>query len=82
MTDGVEGTVRVFRQLDAWLGEIVRRAPPETVIALVTDHGMAGTDRDFHVNRALELAGLLGLARWGDSRPTAAMVAVSAACNP
>ncbi len=50
----------VFRQLDAWLGEIVRRSPRETVIALVTDHGMAGTDRDFHVNRALELAGLLG----------------------
>lgn len=50
---------RVFQQLDAWLGEIVRTAPPETVIALVSDHGMTGTAADVRVNQILENAGLI-----------------------
>ncbi len=54
---------RIFEQLDAWLGTVMELAP-EAIIALVSDHGMAGTDRYLYVNRALEEAGLL--ARHGD----------------
>ncbi len=49
---------RVFQQLDAWLGAVVDMAPG-AIIALVSDHGMAGTDRHFYLNRALEEADLL-----------------------
>jgi len=51
--------VRVFQELDAWLGEIMARALPETIVVLVSDHGMAGASRHFHLNRALEEKGLL-----------------------
>lgn len=69
----------VFRQLDWWLGEIVRLSGPGTVIALVADHGMAGTDRNIHVNRILELAGLLGRDEAGeiDLGATRAVASVS-----
>ncbi|MCH9651486.1 MAG: alkaline phosphatase family protein [Deltaproteobacteria bacterium] len=50
---------QIFQQLDRWLGTIRSQAPKETVVALVSDHGMAGTDRLFHVNEALHAAGLL-----------------------
>ncbi|MCP4656416.1 MAG: hypothetical protein GY856_13465 [bacterium] len=50
---------RVFQELDSWLGEIMELASPETIVALVSDHGMAGVSRNFHLNRALEQAGLL-----------------------
>ncbi len=49
---------RAFEQLDAWLGAVLDTAPG-AVVALVSDHGMAGTDRYVYVNRALEEAGLL-----------------------
>ncbi len=49
---------RIFEQLDAWLGTVTELAP-DAIVALVSDHGMAGTDRYFYVNRALEDAGLL-----------------------
>lgn len=50
---------QVFAQLDRWLGAIVEAAPADTVVALVSDHGMAGASRRFYPNRALEEAGLL-----------------------
>ena len=49
---------RTFEQLDAWLGSVIDSAP-DAIIALVSDHGMAGTDRYVYLNRALEEAGLL-----------------------
>lgn len=49
---------RIYQQLDAWLGSIMELAP-EAVIALVSDHGMAGVGRRVYLNRALEDAGLL-----------------------
>ena len=49
---------RAFERLDAWLGTVMALAP-DAVIALVSDHGMAGTDRYVYVNRALEAADLL-----------------------
>jgi|CXWL01.1.fsa_nt_gi hypothetical protein len=50
---------RVFELQDAWLGALVAAAPPSTVVALVSDHGMAGVRREVHVNRLLADAGLL-----------------------
>ena len=49
---------RVYEQLDAWLGTVLELAP-DAVVALVSDHGMAGSARYLYVNRALEDAGLL-----------------------
>lgn len=50
---------RVFELLDRWLGALVAAAPPETIVALVSDHGHAGVRRWVYVNRILEEAGLL-----------------------
>lgn len=50
---------RVFELQDAWLGAIVAAAPAGTAVVLVSDHGMAGTRREVHVNRVLADAGLL-----------------------
>ncbi len=55
---------QVFQILDGWLAAILELAGPETLVALVTDHGMAGTGRRLHLNRVLEEAQLL--ARNGD----------------
>lgn len=54
---------RVFELQDAWLGALVAAAPPGTIMAVVSDHGMAGVRRFVHVNRMLEQAGLLA---WDD----------------
>ncbi len=50
---------RVYHLLDRWLGAIRSHVGPQTVIAIASDHGMAGVHRDFFANRALEEAGLL-----------------------
>lgn len=50
---------RVFQLLDEWLGATVKAAPPETIYALFSDHGMEGIGRHVYVNRVLEDAGLL-----------------------
>lgn len=57
---------RIYALLDDWLGEMRALAGPNTVFALVSDHGMAGMARYVHVNVALERAGLL--ARGADGR--------------
>lgn len=57
---------RVYEILDGWLGEIVRAAPPETIVALVSDHGMEGVGRQFFPDRALEQAGLLARRAGGE----------------
>ncbi len=50
---------RVFALQDAWLGSLVAAAGPDAVVAVVSDHGMAGVRRFVYVNRVLEEAGLL-----------------------
>jgi len=55
----------VFHQLDRWLGTLVEAAGPGAVIAVVSDHGMAGVRRLVDVNRILEHAGLLARADGG-----------------
>lgn len=58
---------RLFELQDAWLGAMMK-ASGEAVVALVSDHGMAGVDRYFYVNRVLEGAGLLARTRGGEGR--------------
>ena len=51
----------IYDLLDGWLGEVVRAAGDNAVVALVSDHGMAGVTRIFHPNAVLARAGLLTL---------------------
>lgn len=51
--------IAVFEHLDRWLGVLLELAGDDTVVALVTDHGMAGTGANIHLNRVLEEADLL-----------------------
>ncbi len=50
--------IRTFQLLDAWLGALQDMAPPETVIALVSDHGMDAIHSEVFPNRILQDAGL------------------------
>ena len=68
---------RIYQQLDAWLGSIFEHARPGAVIAVVSDHGMAGAHRYVHLNRALQEAGLL--ARRADGRIDLARTRILAA---
>jgi predicted AlkP superfamily pyrophosphatase or phosphodiesterase len=44
---------------DGWLGDILDAVDKNTVVALVSDHGMEGTNKEFNVNAVLERARLL-----------------------
>ncbi len=50
---------RVFQMQDRWLGEMLAMVPNETVVTLVSDHGMEGVSAYAQVNTILERAGLL-----------------------
>lgn len=50
---------RVFQKQDAWLGQILEMVPADTVVNLVSDHGMEGVSGYANVNAILEKAGLL-----------------------
>jgi len=55
---------RVYRALDAALGEILAAAPPDATVAIVSDHGTGGaSDRVAHLNRRLAACELLGFER-------------------
>lgn len=49
----------VFELADAWLGDILAAAGPDTAVVLVSDHGMEGSSSVFNPNVALENEGLL-----------------------
>jgi predicted AlkP superfamily phosphohydrolase/phosphomutase len=51
----------VFRLQDAWLGDMIEAAGPQTAFALISDHGMAGAHTYFNGNYVLQQAGLLTL---------------------
>jgi predicted AlkP superfamily pyrophosphatase or phosphodiesterase len=57
---------QIFQLQDAWLGTVLDAAGPRAIVSLVGDHGMIGVNNTFHVNAALERAGLL--ARTPDGR--------------
>jgi len=50
---------RVYQLQDRWLGFILDHVGKDTVVALMSDHGMAGARWYAYVNNALEKAGLL-----------------------
>lgn len=49
----------VFIKQDAWLGAILDSVPADTVVALVSDHGMQGVNGYANINAILAQAGLL-----------------------
>jgi predicted AlkP superfamily phosphohydrolase/phosphomutase len=55
----------VYRSCDVFLGMLLQSRSAETVIALVSDHGMEGVNRAVRINVALRRAGLLVLDRDG-----------------
>lgn len=46
---------------DDWLGDMLHLGGDDTLVCLVSDHGMQGTDKQFNPNAVLEQAGLLTL---------------------
>jgi len=49
----------VYKLQDAWLGHILDAVEGKAIVALMSDHGMAGVRNYFQVNTVLERAGLL-----------------------
>jgi len=56
---------RVFQKQDAWLGKILEMVPADTVVTLVSDHGMEGVTHYANVNQILAEAGLLAFDEGG-----------------
>ena len=52
---------RVYRSSDELLGFLMERRPENTVLALISDHGMEGTNKVLYLNKVLQQAGLLAL---------------------
>ena len=52
---------RVYRSSDELLGLFLSKRPPNTLIALISDHGMEGINKKVSLNRALQDVGLLVL---------------------
>lgn len=56
---------QVYQLQDEWLGTILDASRRNTVVALVSDHGMEAARKSFSANKALEEAGLLFRDRQG-----------------
>jgi predicted AlkP superfamily phosphohydrolase/phosphomutase len=52
---------KVYRTSDEHLGLLLARRPPNSIFALISDHGMQGIYKRVALNRALQEAGLLFL---------------------
>jgi predicted AlkP superfamily phosphohydrolase/phosphomutase len=52
---------KIYTTSDDLLGEIVARRPENTLVTVVSDHGMESVAKSIAINRALERAGLLVL---------------------
>lgn len=70
---------RVAGHIDRYIGEVAARAGDDTVIALVSDHGMAGIKWLFYPNTVLKEAGLLAVDAKGvvDLKKTQVMYAAT-----
>jgi predicted AlkP superfamily phosphohydrolase/phosphomutase len=55
----------VYRGCDDFLGLLMRARSSDTVIALISDHGMEGVNRAVKINVALQRSGLIALDRKG-----------------
>jgi predicted AlkP superfamily phosphohydrolase/phosphomutase len=51
----------LYAELDAIVGETMKRAGPETLVVVMSDHGFASWRRSFHLNTWLEQNGYLTL---------------------
>lgn len=51
----------IFGLCDGFLGVFLDMANARTIVALASDHGMAGVDREFHPNAVLRDVGLLAV---------------------
>ncbi len=64
-----DAILRVYRSLDAWLGQIIETAGPDATVAVVSDHGFQGSSTvALHLDAALAEEGLLS---WRDAAPHA-----------
>jgi predicted AlkP superfamily phosphohydrolase/phosphomutase len=52
---------RVYKTSDDFLGLLMNLRPENTIVALVSDHGMDASNKLLAINKALEQAGLLAL---------------------
>ena len=52
---------QVYRTDDAFLGLLLDKRPPNTLLALISDHGMQGITKKIALNRVLQESGLLVL---------------------
>jgi predicted AlkP superfamily phosphohydrolase/phosphomutase len=52
---------RVYRSSDEHLGLLLTKRPPNSIFALISDHGMEGINKRVALNRALQEGGLLTL---------------------
>jgi predicted AlkP superfamily phosphohydrolase/phosphomutase len=52
---------RVYRSSDELLGLFLSKRPPDTLMAVISDHGMEGINKRVALNRALQEGGLLVL---------------------
>ena len=59
----------VLQLQDAWLGTILDQAGSDTIVSLVSDHGMVGVGKTFFPNAVLERAGLLSRSTGGTIDP-------------
>jgi predicted AlkP superfamily phosphohydrolase/phosphomutase len=50
---------RVYQTSDELLGLLMDRRPENTIVALISDHGMEGTNKLVAINKALQQGGLL-----------------------
>lgn len=52
---------KVYQSCDELLGFVIERRPENSLLALISDHGMEGVNKVVYLNKALEQAGLLAL---------------------
>jgi len=52
---------RVYRNCDDHLALFLEKRPPETILAVISDHGMQGINKRIALNRVLQEGGLLTL---------------------
>jgi predicted AlkP superfamily phosphohydrolase/phosphomutase len=52
---------QVYRSCDDFLGQLLAKRPENTLVALISDHGMQGIYKRVALNQALQQAGLLAL---------------------
>lgn len=52
---------KIYQSDDEWLGLLMEHRPEHTVLALISDHGMEGTNKIVYVNKVLQQGGLVTL---------------------